>query len=485
MKHRGKMGGAAFQGWLGWPGAVLVVALVGCGGGKVTDPGRVLSDPGEVPSRHRAAVGLAQAQLGPEQTTRLLQRMIVVEGYAVESREVAWDTLLRIDRDALGRQLELDLPRLSAPRWRERVCELIAEETWIDMTPTLIRAWARSMPGFIGEPSERPERKALVEMYGEEEIPTVLIRVMLDSDPIVAANLRARCWELLMAEGRRDLILELLADAEVDERDGLFRDLRTITGRTGIVPANREEIAWARSLCLPENREFLDEAVAVVESLPEERRTDLEMRDLGALVAASRLAPELLGLDDEALASLISDRIDRDGRRTYTADFTGYRGRYTERFKEVRDKLDWGDLIAILVATEALEIAPVRSHLFDHAERDLLDNSTEFGGVISTDEQGRIVVLEFMPRIRNGDIRFEAPQEMFDAGYRGVFHFHHHAQKYDNKDYAGPHLGDFSYAGSTRANCLVFTFIDSRTLNADWYRHGGVVVDLGVFRRPD
>ncbi len=301
MKHRGKMGGAAFQGWLGWPGAVLVVALVGCGGGKVTDPGRVLSDPGEVPSRHRAAVGLAQAQLGPEQTTRLLQRMIVVEGYAVESREVAWDTLLRIDRDALGRQLELDLPRLSAPRWRERVCELIAEETWIDMTPTLIRAWARSMPGFIGEPSERPERKALVEMYGEEEIPTVLIRVMLDSDPIVAANLRARCWELLMAEGRRDLILELLADAEVDERDGLFRDLRTITGRTGIVPANREEIAWARSLCLPENREFLDEAVAVVESLPEERRTDLEMRDLGALVAASRLAPELLGLDDEAL----------------------------------------------------------------------------------------------------------------------------------------------------------------------------------------
>lgn len=485
MRNRSTVGISRSRGWFGRVGVVLAAMLAGCGGGQVTDPGKVLSDPGEVPSRHRAAVGLAQAQLGPEQTTRLLRRMIVVDGFALESREVAWETLNRLDREGLGRQLELDLPQLSSPRWRERICQLIAEETWIEMTPTLIRAWARPMPGFIGDPLERPERRALVEMYGEEEIPTVLVRVMLDSDPVVAANLRARCWELLMAEGRRDLIVELLASAEVDERDGLFRDLRTFVGLTGIVPTNREEIAWARSLCRSENRDFLDEAVAVVRSLPEDRRSGLELRDLGALVAASRLAPETLGLDDAELASLVAERVDQDGRRTYTADFTGYRGRYTERFREVRDDLDWGDLLAILVATEALEIGPVRSHLFDHAERDLLDRSTEFGGVISTDEQGRIVVLEFAPRVRNGDIRFEAPQEMFDAGYRGVFHFHHHAQKYDNKDYAGPHLGDFRYAGGTRANCLVFTFIDSRTLNADWYRHGGVVVDLGVFRRPD
>ena len=44
---------------------------------------------------------------------------------------------------------------------------------------------------------------------------------------------------------------------------------------------------------------------------------------------------------------------------------------------------------------------------------------------------------------------------MFDAAYTGVFHFHNHAQKYDNQDYAGPHMGDFAYAEATRANCLV------------------------------
>ncbi|MBC04634.1 MAG: hypothetical protein CMJ34_15230 [Phycisphaerae bacterium] len=467
-------------------GLGIVLMLAGCGGPTVTDPSRILADPGEVPARHRAAVGIAQGQLGDKETERLLRRMIVSPGYTVESREVAWDALVRMNRESLGRQLEVDLPRLDSPMWRARVCELIVEETWIEMTPTLIRAWARPSPGFDGEPEDRPERKALIAMYGEEQLPRVLVQVMLDADPIVAANLRARCWELLIAEGRRDMVVELLGTAQVDEKDGLFRDLRTITSRTGVVPSNREEILWARALCKPENREYLDEIVAIVESLPTDRRKGiLEMRDLGILVGASRLDPGLLELDAPELASRLATMVDAPGRRLYTADFTGYRGSHTERLREVLDRLDWGDLLAIMVAVEALKIQPMLSHLFDHAERDLMDKGTEFGGIIGIDDRGRFEVLEFPPRIRKGDIRFEAPQEMFDAGYSGLFHFHHHAQKYENRDYAGPHLGDFQYADGTRANCLVFTFIDSRTLNADWYRHGGVVVDLGVFRRPD
>ena len=372
--------------------SLLVLLVVGCGGGKVTDPARVLSDPGENPARHRAAVGIAQGQLGPEETRRILSRMIVADGFAVESREVAWDALIRSDREGLKRQLEFDLPRLGMPRWRARVCELIVEEGWVEMTPTLIRAWARPMPGFDGKPGDRPERIALVDMYGEPKIPTVLVRVMLDSDPIVAANLRARCWELLMAEGRRDLVVDLLRDAEVDPRDGLFRDLRKIAELTGIIPGNREEIIWARALCAAENEEFLAEAVAAVESLPEDRRGSLEMRDLGSLVGANRLDPGLLLLGDAALADRIAGRIDRDGRRVYSADFSGHRGRFTERFREVRDELDWGDLLSITVAIEALDIGPVRAHLFDHAERDLLDITTEFGGIISVDDRGRFVV---------------------------------------------------------------------------------------------
>ena len=282
-----------------------------------------------------------------------------------------------------------------------------------------------------------------------------------------------------------DVVVDLLKNAEVSPRDGLFRDLRTVASRTGVVPTNREEIAWVRALCLDENEDHFEQVVAVVETLPEHRVTGLEPRDLAVLVGAQRIDPTLLELDEIELGDRLAARIDQAGRRVYTADLTGYRDAHSERFRKVRDELDWADLLALTVAVEAISLEPIRRHLFDHAERDLLDNGTEFGGIVGIDERGRFEILEFPPRTRGGDIRFIAPQAMFDAGYRGLFHFHHHAQEYENRDYAGPHLGDFTYADSTRANCLVFTFIDSRTLNADWYRHGRVVVDLGQIDRPD
>jgi hypothetical protein len=464
--------------------AVLLVHLPGCGGQSLADPVRVLADTSETPARHEAAMRMLEATSDSETTDRMLRQVLITDGYALASREAAFDALARRDAEALEAFLQVNLPRISAPLWRERLCELIVERTWVDLTPALIRAWARPMPGWIGEPDERPERTALIRMYGEEQLPTVLMRVMLDADPIVAANLRARCWELLVAEGRRDVVADLLENAEVGEKDGMFRDLRDIASRTGIIPVNREEIIWARALCRPENRGMLDAATEAVDRLSPERRAGLELRDLSVLVGAMRLEPGLLELDEAQLAAGLARDIDPDGRRVYTADFTGYTGRHTERLREVRDKLDWGDLLALRVAVEAISLEPIRAHLFDHAERDLLDRTTEHGGVIAIDGQGRFEVLEFEPRTRAGDIRFEASQELFEAGYGGVFHFHHHAQTYENRDYAGPHLGDFQYAESTRANCLVFTFIDSSTLNADYYRHGGVVVDLGQINRP-
>ncbi len=462
----------------------LLVASGGCGGRTMTDPVRVLADVGETPARHEAAMRMLEATTDSVTTQRMLQQVLVADGYAVASREAAFDALARLDLDALEAFLQVNLPRISAPLWRERLCELVAERSWVDLTPALIRAWARPIPGWIGEPEERPERAALVKMYGEPQVPTVLMRVMLDADPIVASNLRARCWELLVAEGRRDVVVDLLENADVAENDGMFRDLREIASRTGIVPENREEILWARALCRPVNAGLLDAATEAVAGLSSDRRASLELRDLGVLVGAMRLDPALLQLDDAGLAEGLMAEIDPDGRRVYTADFTGFTGRHTERLREVRDKLDWGDLLALRVAVEAISLEPIRAHLFDHAERDLLDRTTEYGGVIGIDDRGRFEVLEFEPRTRSGDIRFEASQELFEAAYGGVFHFHHHAQKYDNRDYAGPHLGDFQYAESTRANCLVFTFIDSSTLNADYYRHDGVVVDLGQIERP-
>jgi hypothetical protein len=62
-------------------------------------------------------------------------------------------------------------------------------------------------------------------------------------------------------------------------------------------------------------------------------------------------------------------------------------------------------------------------------------------------------------------------------------HYHFHAQEYKNSEFAGPGKGDIDTADRLDFNFLVFTFIDEKTLNVDFYQPGGVVVDLGTIKR--
>ena len=327
---------------------IMAIPLSGCGSRPISDPAKVLADTGEIPARHEAAIRMLDATTSQARTVPVLRTMLVAPGYTIRSREAAYVALRRIDPEGLNRFLAIELPRIDAPAWRTRICELIAAENDVSLTPTLIRAWARPMPGWTGNLSDRPERQALIEIYGAERLPEVLVRVMLDADPIIAANLRARCWELLLVEGERAVVVELLENAEVAPNDGMFKDLRRIASLTGIVPINREEIVWARSLCREENADFLTDVVEVVEDLPPDRREQLELRDLGVLVGAQRLEPRWLVASESELASEIEALVGAEGRRVHSPDFTGWPGRFTERFERTRPRLDWGDLLAIL-----------------------------------------------------------------------------------------------------------------------------------------
>ena len=181
---------------------------------------------------------------------------------------------------------------------------------------------------------------------------------------------------------------------------------------------------------------------------------------------------------------MLQQEIDDNGRR-YKADFSGWNIKITERLNDVRDKLVWGDQAAMLLAREALRSQAFVAHVFDYADRDMIDRTTEFGGIVELDPKGRFELLEYQPRARVADDRYLASSKLFKDGYTALFHFHNHAQKYRNERYAGPHLGDFEYADETGVNGLVFTFIDEATLNVDFYREGSVVVDLGTITRPE
>jgi hypothetical protein len=173
-------------------------------------------------------------------------------------------------------------------------------------------------------------------------------------------------------------------------------------------------------------------------------------------------------------------------RRKASPDFTGYGSGYGEILYQHREKLVWADRAAMLLALDLFQEEALLRHLFEQADRDREDRSTEYGGVIALDARtNRGALLEFVPRSKASDVRYESPQALFDALYTAPFHYHNHTQKYDNSDYAGPHLGDFQFADSTRCNGLVFTFLDSDSIDIDFYRHDQVVVDLGCVERPE
>ncbi|MFO0874847.1 MAG: hypothetical protein U0575_12875 [Phycisphaerales bacterium] len=448
------------------------------------DPVLTLQSTESTPKQYATAMEILDKSPHDAAYTQALRRMIHVPGYTVPVRTMALDRLAKNDPDALQRTIEVQLPRMDALEWRTRLCEIIAERGWTQYGPTLVRAWAEPRPGWKDKDEDRPERIALEKLYGKEKLPDFLFQTLVESDAVASQNLRTRCWEMLLRTGQRDKLVALLADASIKPDDGFLNDMRAAATELGVFPRNREEILWVRKLREPSRRAFWDEARTALAKLPSGRRGQLEVRDLATVVAAAQHRPELLTAPDDAIYADLEARLRAPGAgKVHTIDFQGWSGVYRQQLAEWRKELAWGDLAAMTLALDALAVPQVVAHLFDYADRDLRDTTTEFGGVIRLDAQGRFELVEFAARVRGNDERFEAPQDMLDAAYTGLFHFHLHATKVNNAQYAAPAQGDMLYADNTRANALVFTFIDRDTLNVDFYRHGGVSVDLGSVKR--
>jgi len=470
--------------------SLLLVAASGggCGGAGSTGVSDPLSTLGSTDSTQRqlvTAMDILDADPTRPEYVQSLRRMLHVDGYTIPSRMLALDRLERIDPDALKRTLEVQLPRLNALEWRRRLCEVIAERGWTDYGPTLVRAWADPRPGWVDRDEDRPERIALEKLYGRDRIDEYLFQTLLESDAVSSQNLRTRCWEMLIRLGARDKLARMLADASVNPDDAFILDLRAASVELGVFPVNREEILWLRKLREPSRVEFFNDARAAVAKLPEATRRNLEIRDLPIVVAASRHRPEILAQRQEQLhAALEASLKSPQAGKEHTIDFEGWSGDFKQRLQQWRPELTWGDVAAMTLALEAIRVPELAGHLFDYGDRDVRDLSTEYGGVLRLDGSGRFELVEVPPKIRGNDERFNAPQELLDAGYTSLFHFHFHATRYDNARYAAPAQGDMLYADGTRANALVFTFIDRDTLNVDFYRHSQVSVDLGEIRRP-
>lgn len=464
--------------------AALSCAVAGCQGmvntSTLEDPLPALQDVNLPPRDHFAAMEVLDDQTPSEAYVETLERMMYRPRYTVDVREAALERLEAIDLEALKRTIRQYLPRLTARRWHRRLCEIIVDREWTDLTPALISSWAVPRPY---DELERPEYVALAALYGEDEVVDVVFATFVESSKVSQQGLRIRCWQLLHRLGERERLIALLQDQEIVEDDAMLADLGAAAIDLGIIPNNREEILWLRKLRQPEHAEFWSACATAIDAVPPDRRAELELRDLAIVVAAWRHRPDLLDATTGALYARVDAELSGIKHHPRGSSHQGT-GRSRERLADWRDVLTWSDLAAMSIALEAMRVPQIVAHLFDYAERDRADESTEYGGVIVLDEQGRFEVLEFPPRIRQHDRKFIASQEMFDASYTALFHFHFHVQEFGNHENAGPGLGDHEYAENTRANNLVLTYVKKGTLNVDFYRHGPLVVDLGVIHEP-
>ncbi len=425
-------------------------------------------------------------------------KKVVWDGRAsVALRRVAFEELL-LDEGMEGdtrRMVELMLP--TEPRRSSRL-EMVGvfgaaavERGWVELAPAFVRSWA--LGSVRVDDAERPERAALVGLFDDEDVAGTVWRVFsgelrgttgeaLDEEAVRAA------WGLLgrIVEDDGELRGYVRSASGVGAGGGLSALIVRGAEELGVLPRTSEELAWLERLMGSEYSGFRGEASAVVAGLGEGAREGLELRHLAGLVYAGRHDPAALRMTREELLNDLELRVDgreRSFRRRDRASDVS-----NESVVWNRDEMSWGDALLVRVAAGLVAgaDADARRALAELGDRDMLDTTTEHGGVIGADESGGLVMYHYPPRAtqRISDRRMVASEALVEAGTAELFHFHLHAQRYDNGAYSGPSSGDFAYARLYGRSCLVLTFMDADVMNVDYYQPNGVVIDLGMIRRP-
>lgn len=485
---------------------LALLAVVGCSGGGTRvegDPLLIAREAGVPAGRRVEAIQEAKAQVALGQADGAVTR------YAL--KELAWDLetpeLVRAaaleavlwDEGAAEDSRQLVKEMLPTEPGRGSVAVMAtaaAEHGWLDATPALVRSLARPVEGV--EDRERAEYRALEAMYPGQDLAAVAVGVFMDpqTEPGPAGlrldmRVREAAWDVvgrLAADGTaRSALLDGAAGGN-EAGLAIAADLRAVRDALGVTPARGEEVRWA--LRLVEERSgrlggWWTQTRSAVAGLGPTGREGLELRHLEPVRWAGQHRSEWLTASRQELLEELGSRV--SGRQVYsrTKAIEGLANANAERLSTERDRVVWGDALAMLVIDEALADPGVRAAILEAAEVDHNDSSTEHGGMLWADADG-FHAQAFLPRgtAAPDDRRFTAPREMIDYSSAALAHYHFHVADWRNRDYAGPSPGDMDYAERFGRACVVFSGLSRGVLDADVYFPGGVVVDLGEVRAP-
>lgn len=375
-----------------------------------------------------------------------------------------------------------------------------ADRGWTEFGPPIVRSFARQRPNRPDR--DRPEFGALQRLFPSQPVERSVYAVF--ATPVTATGQererqeRARldAWALLArldpdGSARMGFIAE-----PVPSDDALVVNVRTIAAELRCVPITAPQLRWLTELRnespqrgpdAATRRQWWAQTRSAVSGLSPEQVAGLQLRALEPIRWASLFKPEYLSLDRRGIESTLAQRFaGRSTTQRVGATFSGNAGN-SERLQDNLRLLAWSDLLTILVIDDVLRQPGLLESFIKHAEDDRKDTSTEFGGLLISPAdvplgetyQARL----FAPRAteRHGDERFVASDELFAAGPLALAHFHFHAQRVDNREFAGPGPGDLEFAQAHGRACLVITPIGRSTLNIDYFQAGGAKVDLGDF----
>lgn len=453
----------------------------GCGPDRFDQPIPVMLDRDRAPAHRLAAAGqLGSIDTAPdaERYRRALAQLAWSDREPIELRRLAFDRLIAHDRDAFVREADRHITRIESPPALEHVFDRVAREGWDEFVSVAVRSYARRIAAY--EEHGRPERSLIAALRPKQPVERTVYELLIDAEDRHALAQRVAAWRVLHRLYDRETLSEQLEAAPVSST--LVRDLRAADELLSVLPATAEQVTWLMRVRAMDEGAWWDAAAERIAEMSEAQRAGLALRHLPLLREAEA---DVLALERAELASRIDARLQPRQRVTRTRHVPTEQ--WTEAFDDQRDRLPWGDLLAIDAMQRTLVSPAVKRALFEQADADRLDDTSEHGGAFvcaGVRAGDRWRPERFAPGLRVHARRYVASTDLIEQMHTALAHYHFHAQRHDNADYAGPGPGDLAFAERFGCHALVFTFIDRDTLNADYYQPGGIVVDLGNVHRP-
>lgn len=450
-------------------GCCLLV-ISGCTSSLSDSPSAVLAD--DHLSIHRRAAALSADANSADQLDALLfeaTRIAWSHNEPVELRLATIDWLAEYDEARFTEQAQRSVVRERDWQIVNRVFDHAAERDWPGFERVALRRLAE--PSRVYADADRPESVWLRDTTGRPP-QDVAFEVFGGWDADATLIDRVAAWvalSRLVDRPTRDGLLGFAMGTPADQ-------LQHAAQRLDILPDTQAQLLMLLRLSEPVHADLW---TAMLQTpLTDDQRLGLAPRHLPAITTQRGRPPT----DHATLFTVLAERLDhqpterRESRALDTA--------YTEAFIDHRDNLAWGDLLVIETLLNALSDPSLIRDLFAHADTDLADNTTEYGGLLLIDAQSRTAFRAYPPMLRGNDTRYVASDNLLANLPRALAHIHFHASTSRNPEHAGPGRGDLAFAQRFGVSCLVLTFLDRDMLNADYYQPDGIVIDLGTLSRP-